>query len=360
MVKTIFHKVIKTTCDFQKALTKLVPRFVDSLQLVEHSAKDYRELRFEDISDEDVKRIAKLEDLTIPAIPNVSHWFRNYVVVDLARIRKTISSMDASRDYHNFLLLCFGAIIRRCSNADPVPVSGLEVTAHMKELNKAGRVVDPFEILIQEIGKSLKAFKAFGEAVESRPRVFVERVNTAATMSRFEHEVDAVISSPPYNNAVDYYRRHTLEMYWLGLTPTRKDRLELLHQYIGRSRVAAGSPYLGESIEDLPYCRRIHSKMSSLSPNRANSFKHYVVAMRRSLGNLAKMLRHGGKLVLVVGDSTWNDQVIRSSDVLYEVARDDFVLSERYWYPIRNRHMSYSRHNGASIEKENVLVFVRK
>jgi hypothetical protein len=34
-------------------------------------------------------------------------------------------------------------------------------------------------------------------------------------------------------------------------------------------------------------------------------------------------------------------------------------LEQEYWYPVKNRHMSYGRRNGANIDREYVLVFRR-
>jgi hypothetical protein len=79
----------------------------------------------------------------VAAIPNLFHWFRRYVVVDLARIKKEITEVKATKAERDFFLLCFASIIRAASNADSVPVSGLEVTSQMKEREKEGRVSTP-------------------------------------------------------------------------------------------------------------------------------------------------------------------------------------------------------------------------
>jgi hypothetical protein len=58
-------------------------------------------------------------------------------------------------------------------------------------------------------------------------------------LQKTRRRFDALITSPPYLTAVDYYRRHTLEMYWLdsGMTPDR--RRALRGHYIGQSSVSA-------------------------------------------------------------------------------------------------------------------------
>jgi hypothetical protein len=60
----------------------------------------------------------------VPAIPNLFHRFRRYVMVDLARIKKEITELTARKAERDFFLLCFASIIRAASNADPVPSPG--------------------------------------------------------------------------------------------------------------------------------------------------------------------------------------------------------------------------------------------
>ena len=92
---------------------------------------------------------------------------------------------------------------------------------------------------------------------------------------------------------------------------------------------------------------------------RANAFKHYAVAMQKTFEEISKVLRRDAPAVFVVGHSKWGDEIISTSTLFAEMASPWFELTERFWYPIKNRYMSYSRHNGASINREHVLVFRR-
>jgi hypothetical protein len=64
--------------------------------------------------------------------------------------------------------------------------------------------------------------------------------------------------------------------------------------------------------------------------------------------------------VLVVGKSKWGNERIPTDSLFAELAREWFKKSSEYWYPIKNRYMSYSRRNGADINEEHVVVFSRK
>ena len=63
--------------------------------------------------------------------------------------------------------------------------------------------------------------------------------------------------------------------------------------------------------------------------------------------------------MFVIGKSAWNGMNLPSGELFAEVAGDRFRLVERLWYPVKNRYMSYHRHNGANINREHVLVFER-
>jgi hypothetical protein len=74
---------------------------------------------------------------------------------------------------------------------------------------------------------------------------------------------------------------------------------------------------------------------------------------------LSGHLPSGAPIVLVVGHSTWNEAKIPTTELFAEIAGTEFELDEVLWYPVKNRYMSYTRHNRASIDKEYVLVFRR-
>jgi len=64
--------------------------------------------------------VRECERLWIPQVPNLFHWFRKYVLVDLAHIHATIFESDMPREHKDFFYLMFASIIRATSNADPV------------------------------------------------------------------------------------------------------------------------------------------------------------------------------------------------------------------------------------------------
>lgn len=339
---------------------RLTVSFAQLLALIEPRRRhpgEYEERQWTDLTDEELAREAR--GLTLPAIPNLGHWFRRYVSVDLARLRDAINCSGLPASHRRFFMLVFASIIRAASNADPVPVSGLEVTAHMLERNRRGRIIDPFALWETAATRAIRDMASFRGSVNSAAKVTAFQADATNLSRRLRLAVDAVITSPPYHGAVDYYRRHQLEMYWLGLTKNHDERLALLQRYIGRTKVAARHPFL-RSVDPLPPReRRIEARMREVSPRRADAFRHYCLAMRQTFEELAKVLRPGAPALFVVGHSTWKVAPLNTSDLFPELAQRHFTLTNVLDYPVKNRYMSYSRHNGASIDKEYVLVMRR-
>jgi hypothetical protein len=73
-----------------------------------------------------------------------------------------------------------------------------------------------------------------------------------------------------------------------------------------------------------------------------------------------RVTARGAKVLMVVGQSSWRGESIPTDTILAETAAGRYKLHETLWYPVKNRYMSYSRHNGADINKEYVLVFERQ
>jgi hypothetical protein len=351
---------VKTRYIGVKSLRRSTRLLLQEIEKLRRSAKHYALLQFDDITIHAFKTTVTRQKLIVPPIPNLFHWFRKYVVIDLARLRATIVRLRVPRNHRKFFLACFCSIIRNASNADPVPVSGLEVTSHMKAKDKKGRIIDPFANFVGTLNRAIHDREQFEKAIRSsRTKVRIAIGDASNLRKHIRKKVNAVITSPPYHNAVDYYRRHTLEMYWLGLVDSPEQRLALLPKYIGRARVPQRHPYLANTMLDSWFARRCESMMRNRDAGSADAFKHYAIAMRKCFAGISETLRPNGKVVFVLGKSSWNGRRLPTAKLFEELAAPHFQLRQHHWYPLKNRYMTYSRHNGASIDRDHVLVFER-
>ena len=317
------------------------------------------DIRFADIPADEFDRALETENLWVPEIPNLLHWFRRYVVLEMSRMLRAIDQAEIPASHRLFFRLIFASVIRKVSNADPVPVSGLEVTAHMRRREAKGRSICPLAAFVRSAERGLDAASEYWKSATLPKAISVQNVDARYLSLESENKADAIITSPPYHNAVDYYRRHQLEMFWLGFTASRQERLELMPKYIGRSNVSSRDPIMERSDQMGPLAQKWYETIHTVSEQRSTSFLHYVLSMRDAIRNLAAAISEDAPAVFVLGHSAWNGNELPTSDLFIEMAGDDFRLEDRLWYPTKNRYMSYKRRNGADVNQEYVLVFRR-
>jgi len=61
---------------------------------------------------------SKVSEQDIPSFPYRDNWFNKETILELAYVRKTIVSLDASEDTKDFFKVCLSSIVRAVSNAD--------------------------------------------------------------------------------------------------------------------------------------------------------------------------------------------------------------------------------------------------
>lgn len=341
-----------------RRLRKAMQALVTDLEGSRRGPDAYERFKFKDLTDTEYADATLEFGDEIPPIPNLNHWFRRYVVIDLAKIVRAITSAGLSPSHRLFADVVLASIIRNVSQADPVPVSGLEVTKWMREREAKGRLVDPFASFASAMDKAVAASEEFVRATRHTVRTSVYAGDATNIGASTRVVADAVLTSPPYHGAVDYYRRHQLEMFWLGLTKSQAERIQLLHHYIGRPHVPSRHPWAKEA-PPTELVKEWSARIEAVSASRASEFRHYMTAMHSFFGSLATRVKEGGAVLLVVGHSTWNKAEIPTRDLFQELAGSLFKLESVLTYPVRNRYMSYDRHNAANIDREYVLVMKR-
>ncbi|MEX2413502.1 MAG: DNA methyltransferase [Thermoleophilaceae bacterium] len=343
------------------ALRAVSNDLLEHLQTLRRPADEYHERMQLDADLDDREFATESSGLELPGIPRLEYWFRRYVIVDLARLRDAIDALDVDEAVREVLRLVFASIIRGTSNADPVPVSGLERTKYIRQRDEDGRLIDPFVQFERKLRRALADVDAYQKRRIVTSVCRAEEADATASLPIGDDEpVHAAISSPPYHGAVDYYRRHQLEMFWLGLTETQADRLTLLDRYLGRPHVPQKHRFvLNTELSMWPGAAACEAEMRDQAPRRADEFRHYCVGMSRAFARLAEALPTGAPAIFIVGRSHWNGASLDTSALLAELAHGIFELDEELWYPVKNRHMSYGRKNGANIDREYVLVFRR-
>ncbi|WP_316184957.1 MULTISPECIES: hypothetical protein [unclassified Bradyrhizobium] len=154
--------------------------------------------------------------------------------------------------------------------------------------------------------------------------------------------VDAVVTSPPYLNAIDYLRGHKLSLVWLG--HTIPDLRAIRGGAVGTER--AGSHNDDEYGELENAVRSIRQ----LPPRQKNIVRKYAQDAALIIKEMKRVLRPGGLLVLVLGDSNLQGNPVYNSRIFKHIASaNGFILETERKRPLQSnrRYLPIAESSGA-------------
>jgi hypothetical protein len=126
--------------------------------------------------------------------------------------------------------------------------------------------------------------------------------------------IDLVVTSPPYLNAIDYIRCSKFSLVWMG------ERIADLRQVRAESvgaEAAKETDLDNSTLSSVVDALRLKPK---LSPKNERILIRYIVDMRDSIKEVARVLEEGGKAVYVVGENTVRGTYIRNSTIMSKLA----------------------------------------
>ena len=125
--------------------------------------------------------------------------------------------------------------------------------------------------------------------------------------------VDLVITSPPYLNAIDYFRCSKFSLVWMGYSVGELRRL----------RSTTVGTEVGMDAHDDQEIQRILSELKlqpKLQARQEAMLARYIDDMQRAVGETSRVLAGNGRAVYVVGENTVRGTFIRNAMILEAVA----------------------------------------
>jgi hypothetical protein len=119
--------------------------------------------------------------------------------------------------------------------------------------------------------------------------------------------VDAVLTSPPYLNAIDYLRGHRLSLIWLG------HRLSDLRVIRSNSIGSERRPEKLSGAQEFTVMKVAMGKLDALPDRFARIIDRYVQDLYHMIKELARVLKHGGNATFVVGNSCLRSVFIKNA-----------------------------------------------
>lgn len=166
---------------------------------------------------------------------------------------------------------------------------------------------------------------------------------------------DAIVSSPPYLNAIDYLRGHKLSLVWLGYTIPQIRQL--------RSDSVGAERALEETTSSIQDILDSFGDLSTLVDRQRGMIARYALDLKRVATEASRILKPNGVALYVMGNSCLKKVYIDNAAALTTAAKMAGLKllnrSERD-IPSNNRYLPMPSDDGAlssRMRKEIVLQF---
>ncbi len=284
----------------------------------------------------------------------IRYWFDPKNRVQLTALSTAISRVrdDTVR---NIMWCAFSRMIITKQSGVSLAMDVSHSRPHKKYEKAPIRAFDHFPKAVAHLLKSAP----FSEPAKKHPPASVRKAD-ARDLPLKGGTVDVVITSPPYLNAIDYLRGHKLSLVWMGYNVSEIRNLR--SKNIGSE---VGAKVEDDSIEQV---MEEMCEVSNLSARNTGMLRRYVNDTRAILTEIHRVLKPGGKAVIVVGDCNIRDVFIKNSKGIEVLGKDSGLQlqkTRRRPIPENRRYLPPPTISGAGkhlqkrMREEVILTFVK-
>ena len=254
-----------------------------------------------------------------PSYDRIRYWFDWRATRELAGILSIIED-TANEDVKLFLKCGFSHVLKNCSRWDGNTIKPIRDMSRKKP-----KVVQVFRSHIQHMNrKNAQFYETLSESIRVQLNMYVKVVQgDCRHMPCEDNEVSLIVTSPPYVTSYEYADLHQLSILWLErdteLSQIRKN-------FIGTEQpkdMSVGSVHseIGNGIvEDLK---------NSGNNGYARAVFTYFAEMQQAIEKFYRVLKTGGTMCIVIGNTTLGGVNILNAHVLTELSLNQgFTLSK--------------------------------
>lgn len=323
--------------------TNIVERELQSL-LKESAAVDLRSDRLAWHDDETQKFIR--------------YWFGDEQRKALTRLavimdrRRQASCSDASSSALDVLQVAMSRIIVTKEQCASLARDTSHSRPHRVTLTSTYDVMEGFKRSAAQLIARLESNQSIAEL----PGTVNISLGDARAINLEDGSVDAIMTSPPYLNAIDYMRGHRLSLVWLGHKVSELRAIR--SNTIGAERSYDAECSLADEIASA-MCNLEH-----LAPNQRKMVVRYAGDLEGMMRQAARVLRPGGIATYVLGNSCLKDIFIRNSDGVAQAGMHaglDLVSIAERELPAASRYLPITKTGSLSkrMRTETILTFQR-
>jgi DNA modification methylase len=233
----------------------------------------------------------------------IRYWFRTRHADELFALSLAIDDEISSAAWPIFAAIFSSLIISRGSGAS----RAMDLSRSRPHRVDSKIPKSPLELWPRQ----LAAFRTYYEKSSSAESVDI-KVGDARDLRLPEESVHAIITSPPYLNAIDYMRTSKFSLIFLG---SRLEELRAIRAEAVGTEVGLGMGHLPEAL-DTAVTKRV------ADPKRRPLVRRYLFDLHNALSESFRVLKPGGHALYVMGPSILSRRNYDAAEVLCDIARE--------------------------------------
>lgn len=300
------------------------------------------------------------------AFANIDLWFQKPVQEALTILKLMIRDIQIP-EIVDVLNLILSVTVRKMSEMEDSMILAAR-RANNREIVEytRGNVYDNYEYNAKKI---IAAYDEWNPIVGEDKKSIVINTNDARNIDKKDF-FDAIVTSPPYINAMDYIWASKFELHWLDLVNSDKERLQCTSEEIGTERIPAkiykelahtNNTELNRILKDI-YTGKEYKASKGQNELRSRVTFQYFEDMRIHFESAYASLKKGGLYCFIIGDTSKICGVETPvSNILKEIAEEvGFRENFRFNLLLKNRKLNIPRASFAGTIQHDTVIVLEK
>ena len=303
--------------------------FVSKVKLENYSVEEIGEIKK---NTPILTRFDGHEKVTRPGLEILDRAFNKQILITLLQIKSNIEKIQNNK-VKNFFCLAWLIIIESVSNTykegngikyrttKRTPEGYVKINQKVWEdktfgTNKKTFVTNRFNEQIENMLVDLTTLKT-----SSTPATVYNEDAKTISKTLGCNSISLTIFSPPYANCFDYFETYKIEL-WLGGFIKSYEEMRNLRYKALRSNLNTNISAPTRNFKELEQLIS-HMDTTVLWDSRIPAvLRGYFSDMEDVLRNVFEVTKHGGRCVMVVGNSAYGNVIIPTDLLLYKIAKE--------------------------------------
>ncbi len=262
-----------------------------------------------------LERVKKIKNSEVekPKFKNLEFWFKDNVIIELAKIKKAIKEIE-NRDARNFFMVAFSEIIKKTSNGK----DGEFKLVRMKEDLLKKHNPNVLELFKRRAELNMKGMAEFYQDVDRTTWAKVIYGDSSKDNGIKAQSIDCIVTSPPYGDSrttVAYGQFSRLSAQWIDIFDNPDDAPGVDNELLGGRPTKSLSHSL-----DSKYLQESLAAIGDKDEERARDVLSFYIGLNECLKNAYKILKPKKYFCIVIGNRLVKQVRIPTDFIIAELA----------------------------------------